>query len=627
MVGQQQSFQKIALESWEVGGELLDILSRGLYSDAKDAIREYVQNGVDAQAITIQVTVRGPRAIVRDDGSGMDWDSLRRARRFGVSDKSPKIHVGYRGIGMYAAFGMCETMHITTRQAGTDELLHLELQFGEMRRILERNRASEERVGIGLTDLLYEYTQFRREPYQGDSLDDHFTIVRLDGITQEYRAQLNDASSLNAYLLNTLPVAFPEVGYGPLVNGLLREHVGLNPIRLILRIGSEPEFSIQPQLAENVEAPQHYWVKDTENRNIAFMWHALSTQGERISSLAGGEESSGVSGYLLKLKGFTLGDRLRLKPLWPAVGGRTLYHHYSGEVHVLEAAEVYPNAARDDLESSLTRQSLLQSLQDYFRDLNRRADLTRDILKTQRRMQGIRESLDALQSRDAEADEDPFELYRESKNFIEALERIERELLRLRRGRNAVQPTPRQREQLEPLTAELRRGKGVVAAIVRATARRSEGARRAPQKPPPETPPQVALLARAIEVVKAAYEKSPSPQLERAHRGLAEALMASSAARAIGILDEAKASGVVLPDSVEASRKELRTFLGRSPVAPISLGEALAESGFLTATKRELDLIQAIDSGLLSDLGSRGERYESLLRSIAESVAGHDGLQ
>ena len=103
--------------------------------------------------------------------------------------------------------------------------------------------------------------------------------------------------------------------------------------------------------------------------------------------------------------------------------------------------------------------------------------------------------------------------------------------------------------------------------------------------------------------------------------------MASSAARAIGILDEAKASGLVLPDAVEASRKELRTFLGRSPVAPVSLYEALAEAGFLAATSRELDLIQAIDSGLLSDLGSRGERYESLLRSIAESVAGHDGLQ
>ena len=626
MAAQQRLYQKIELESWEVGGELLDILSRGLYADAKDAIREYVQNGVDAEANSVHVTVQGPRVTVRDDGTGMDWNNLRRARRFGVSDKSPKIHVGYRGIGMYAAFGMCETMHLSTRQAGSDELLHLELQFGEMRRILERDRASEDRVGVGLADLLYEHTQFSREPYSGDS-SEHFTVARLDGVTREYRAQLNDASSLNAYLLNTLPMAFPEEGYGETVNRWLRNHVSLNPISLVLRVAKEPESNVQPQLAEDVESPQHFWIKDAEDRRIAFVWHALSTRGERISSPAGYGEGSGVSGYLLKLKGFTLGDRLRLKPLWPAVGGRTLYHHYTGEVHVLETADVYPNAARDDLESSPSRQALTKHVEDYFIELNRRADLTRDILKTQRRMQGNRESLTALQSRGAGADEDPFELYRESKNFLEALERIERELLRLRRGRRAVKPTPRQSEQLVSLTTELREAKRSVSAIVKRTARRAESVRRTSRMSSPDPPPQVALLARALEAVEAAYQESPSRQLGRVREGLSEARRARSVARAVGLLDDLKASDALLTDAVEASRKELRTFLGRSPVAPVSLYEALGESGFLAATQREHALIQAVDHGLLSGLGGRRQRYEAILRAVSERVSEHDNLQ
>ena len=140
---------------------------------------------------------------------------------------------------MYAAFGMCETVHISTHQAGMDELLHLRLQFGQMRRILEQDRAAEQRVGVALANLLYEYTEFEEEPYAGDKQEDQFTLVRLDGIGQEYRAQLNDASSLNAYLLNTLPVAFPEHGYGPIVNGWLKENVGLNPVKLVLRVGNE----------------------------------------------------------------------------------------------------------------------------------------------------------------------------------------------------------------------------------------------------------------------------------------------------------------------------------------------------------------------------------------------------
>ena len=627
MVVQQQAFQKIPVESWEIGAELLDILSRGLYSDAKDAIREYVQNGVDAEATTVIVNVRGPKATIRDNGVGMDWDTLRRARRFGISDKNPRIHVGFRGIGIYAAFGMCETMRITTRQAGTDDLLHLEIRFGEMRRIIEQERVSADKLGVGLSELLEDFTWFLKEPYDSSSLRDQFTLVSLDGITQEYRSQLNDTDALNAYLLNTLPVAFPDEGYGSTVNGWLREHAGLNPIKLVCRVGDEPEFNIEPHLVEDVEPPQNYLMKDSKGEEVAFVWHALTTRGERIPSPAGTNEGSGASGYLMKVKGFTLGDRLLLKRLWPATGGGTLYHHYTGEVHILDHAEVYPNAARDDLEASLAKQNLVKQLEDIFIDWNRRADLTRDIIKTERRMHGIRETLQTFEGRDAEADQDPFELYRESKNFLEMLERTERDMLRLRRGRRAVQPTERQKTQLELLRVELRNAHQKVNSIIRATERRTASTHRGPRKTTPAIPPRVALIAKAREALRAMLEGSNDPSLEQAGQGLTRAIGTRSVAQAVTILDDLKASRGVLSESVEASRKELRVFLGWSPVGPVSLEEALSDAGFLAATDREVDMIQAIDNGLLSGLGNRGEHYQTAIRAVAESVSDHDGLQ
>ena len=80
MVVEQPVNGKIPPEPREVGGELLDILSRGLYTDAKDALREYVQNSVDARASTVHVSIDGPVATVRDDGEGVDFPTLRRAR-------------------------------------------------------------------------------------------------------------------------------------------------------------------------------------------------------------------------------------------------------------------------------------------------------------------------------------------------------------------------------------------------------------------------------------------------------------------------------------------------------------------------------------------------------------------
>ena len=625
---EQQSQDRIPLESWEVGGELLDILSRGLYSNAKDAIREYVQNGVDAGASNVHITVRGPRVTVRDDGEGMDWETLRRARRFGASDKNAKENVGFRGIGMYSAFGMCESMQIMTRQRDADELLRLEIEFGEMRRTLERDRDSVERSEIGLTDLLYAHTHFTREP---DSSGGHFTIVRLDGMIQEYRAQLHDLSSLSTYLLNTLPVAFPDHGYGTQVNEQLEESVGLNTIRLLLRVDNEPEFPITPQLAEDVDVPKFHWIRDEEGKAIAFVWHALSTRGRRIPSRSA-DEDSGVSGYLLKMKGFTLGDRVRLKPLWPAVGGRTLYHHYTGEVHLMENAEVHPNAARDNLEPSVSKQAFEKHLEEYFYELNQRASIEQDILKNERRLRGFQVPLGNLHGRAGKTDEDPFELYRESKNLLGDLDNIERSITRLNRGRSGrgrqlIEPSTEQRRRIRQSSDELDGLQTTTRNIVETTAQQTMDGSRPSQRSAPQVPPQIALLERASEAVRAAYELVGSVELQRAEHGLTEARKARSVARAVAVLDELKANGTDFPDTVESSRKELRTFLGRSPSAPVSLMEALNESGFLTATDREQELVQAIDNGILLGIGSRGERYEAVIRAVSESVSDEDDLQ
>ncbi len=251
MVDQQQSSQRIPPEPWEVGGELLDILSRGLYTDAKDALREYIQNSVDAKADNVHITIDGPVVTVRDDGHGMDFETLRRARRLGASDKGILSNVGFRGIGIYAAFGMCETLTIHTHQAGSSELLGLRMHFGEMNRVLERDRNAPRRSSIALNDLLFEHTTFLRANFSGN-LNDQFTMVRLEGLQPEYRSQLSNLPKVHGYLLNTLPVLFPDSGYGPDVNKWMRERLNLNPVKVVLRVGKDSELVVAPELVPKV---------------------------------------------------------------------------------------------------------------------------------------------------------------------------------------------------------------------------------------------------------------------------------------------------------------------------------------------------------------------------------------
>ena len=406
MVVPPDLMERLPLEPRDIGGELLDILSRGLYSNAKDAIREYAQNGIDANASNIWVNVDGPRVTVYDDGQGMDWETLRRARRFGMSDKNTQENVGFRGIGIYSAFGMCDSLEISTHQLGASDEYTVHFNFGEMRSILEGDRSGEFRSGVALSDLLYEYVRFSRTPFQHEYGDRQYTVVTLDGIEQEYRAQLTDASELNDYLLSTLPVAFPDQNYGPIVNAWLVEYVKVRPVQVFLRVGDEPEISVEPHLVAFVEPPERDWIQGSEGTPVAFAWHALSPYRRRLGSRFTGDESAEAAGFLLKLKGFTLGDRMALKILWPALGGGALYHHFTGEIHILDGAGAFPNAARDGLEPSVSQQDLERRLRDYFDGLNRRADLNREINRAGSQMEVLRETLAGLTSRFESEDED-----------------------------------------------------------------------------------------------------------------------------------------------------------------------------------------------------------------------------
>lgn len=86
---------------FDIGAEIIAILTRGMYPDPKDALREYIQNGVDAKASHIDVKIRQNNIVIQDNGFGMDYATLRKAARIGVSDINPYKDVGFMGIGIY----------------------------------------------------------------------------------------------------------------------------------------------------------------------------------------------------------------------------------------------------------------------------------------------------------------------------------------------------------------------------------------------------------------------------------------------------------------------------------------------------------------------------------------------
>ena len=453
------------------------------------------------------------------------------------------------------------------------------------------------------------------EPYLGNA-EDQFTIVELDGIGEEYTAQLNNAAEVGDYLLNTIPVAFSSDGYGKTVNEWLAERVGLNPVRVSLRIADESPFDIEPLVAEDVYSPESDWIKSPDGTALAFVWYALSTDGRQLPA----HDGSAVSGFLMKVKGFTLGDRLALKGLWPAVGGGTLYHHYTGEVHILATDQLFPNAARNDLESSPARLLFKKQAEDFFYPLSRKARVMQAQTRAVRLLEGIDRTLGRLRQQRDSPNINAYDLYRDSENYRKELENVLQEIerhLRKPRGRPRVQLDYEQQTSVDAAIETLHGSIKELGGVSKDAQRRTER----PSRQVTQPPPQVEILMSAISATLQMAERTGDSRYTEAAKSLEPLANSMAFPRAIGVLDELKASGMDLGAQVESARRELRASIGWSPLAPVSLEESLAQQGVPIEGTREEQLVRAIDQGLMVGLGGRGPRFEAVLRAIAEAIA------
>src|ERR1700759_199398 len=159
-----------------VASRIIDLLSSGLYPSPAACLKELVNNSYDADAVKVNIYVKpdADRIIIEDDGIGMNREEFEKHFKrvseshkrdsADVTDKQrPKI--GKIGIGFIAANEICEVMEIFSTKAGSSELLHVYINFAEMRKPLEERRQGSE-------DIV-------KADYQGEILeaevDEHYT--------------------------------------------------------------------------------------------------------------------------------------------------------------------------------------------------------------------------------------------------------------------------------------------------------------------------------------------------------------------------------------------------------------------------------------------------------------------
>lgn len=349
------------ISKFDIGGEIISILTRGMYPDPRDTIREYIQNGIDADSKEILVKVGQDTVVIQDDGSGMDQKTMRNALRIGVSDKIPSKDVGFMGIGIYSSFHLCDKLTIYSNQDNSPN--KVEIDFKGMRELLDDEkllRLNSEISSEELTDLQTLLENHLFVSNDGEIKPEDFphkgTRAELTGLKPAFYTEISDFNNLSNYVQETVPLHFDKENFkwGELIEnkitGICEKHEAkIELVDINLQVHNKSEYLYKPYkdgdfTTDSPQEPIFHEIK-YQNEFFGVAWGCLNSIRRKISN-------KDLRGFLLKKQGFRLGKRENLIKYFPE--RNIFFDRYIGEVIIVNKG-LLPNASRSDLEHSVLR--------------------------------------------------------------------------------------------------------------------------------------------------------------------------------------------------------------------------------------------------------------------------------
>ena len=418
------------LTKFDIGAEIIAILTKGMYQDPRDALREYIQNAIDAKAKNVSLRIRQNNVTIMDDGYGMNYQTMRNALRVGVSDKKPGEDVGFMGIGIYSAYHLCDTLTIYSK-TGVESPFKLFMDFKQMKSALEKQkelRIKNELSGdqlIDLQTLLEKYIDLTDKdglplsefPLQG-------TRVELHGIESNFYKELLDFDFVADYLRDVIPLHFDSTKFSwageieKKMQDICNKHsVRLDLVNLNLQVNNKKEDLYKPyensQFHENKPIkPKFQEIKNSETF-IGVAWGCLNPTRNKI-------QDRKLRGFLVRKQGFAIGRRENIVKYF---NSHTYFDRYIGEIIVVNPG-LLPNASRNDFEFSSLRIIFNELLTDIASNYNKDAQDYQDTSKAIETLERIEKDVKNINLKFNRFEEDTNQLI----DFIVKIDGLSREV-------------------------------------------------------------------------------------------------------------------------------------------------------------------------------------------------------
>ena len=329
-----------------VGGDLLRLLTAGMYDNPLVLYREYVQNAADAIAtgsvsgpVHIRVDPARSHLTITDDGPGLSRaDAVRRLTDVGCSPKDPATDRGFRGIGRLAALAFADEVHFTTRANPADDPVRVTWSGRTLREL--------DLANMDVHAAIEQCTTVR--DVTDDTWPDHFFEVTIERVNRHAASVLLNEDAVRRYVAEVCPV--PLCASFPLANEI-REFLSSHTESFTLNIRVNDAQPVTRLFAETLPLTDEYGTpyESLETRVIptlegdrpaGVLWLAHTPYTGSIP------RRFGVRGLRARAGNMQIGTDRVFERLFqePRFNGWCV-----GEVHILDH-RVVPNGRRDYFE-------------------------------------------------------------------------------------------------------------------------------------------------------------------------------------------------------------------------------------------------------------------------------------
>lgn len=339
----------------QIGKDVIESLTLGMYEDCRFIYREYIQNAADAvdKAIGCALLEKGQEAIhvrinkdnriisIQDNATGISKDKVMAIlRNIAHSTKKRGEDKGFRGIGRLGGLGYCSKLIFETSYYGESVKSVMTWDADLLKAIINDRENIEE-----ATEVLSRVTELKTDK---EDISAHYFNVIMEDVSSD---ELLNVESVSDYLSMVAPVDISSSFiFRQKINDFKKEN-GLTVDIYNIFVNNDQIYKPYTgaiyednnggkKKVDDIIDVKFLMAKDNDDSIIYWGWYSISTLKGQM------KPKNLARGIRLRKENIQIGDEEICKKFFAKTEDQRFSFYYFGEIHAISKGLI-PNSRRD----------------------------------------------------------------------------------------------------------------------------------------------------------------------------------------------------------------------------------------------------------------------------------------